>query len=200
MSRVSFAVMAHPSRSRWVTELLAQLPPETPVAWAEPPWATRSDHGACWRTKRAALQLHSDAPFHCVIQDDALLAQNFVHRVEQLVEHGDYVYMLFYRHKHGWQDSMREARRAEVSGRGYFITSYTAMLGVATVIPTAWIDDLVEYGDGRDPTLGDDNRLKTWVRHSGREILVPIPSLVDHRVGPSLVGHPDKRVAWRFAS
>jgi hypothetical protein len=194
---VSYAVMAHPERAAWVAELQQTLG-DVPVAWAEPPYATPQDRSAVWRTCREALLLHTDAPFHCVIQDDAVLAPRFTDRVEQMVEAGDYLYMLFWRPKLGYREEQHLAFRA-FRRPGYFIKSGGAMLGVAMIYPTHLIPDIVAFCDAFDPTKSDDERVKGWADDRGISTYVPLPSPVNHRGDKSLVWHGGrKRVAWRF--
>jgi hypothetical protein len=176
-----------------VDQLLGQLGP-VPVAWACPPWATREDASPAWDTKRRALLMHTDAPFHCVIQDDAVLGQDFRSRLEELVQAGDHVYGLFYRHKPNRDDLRQRARRAT----DHFLAP-GFLLGVGVVVPAARIADLVAYCDGVVTNRGDDFRMRRWMAARGIETYVPIPSLVDHRPGPSIIGHNGDRVAWRFA-
>ncbi|MCC6619474.1 MAG: hypothetical protein IT341_10610 [Chloroflexi bacterium] len=192
---VSIAIMAHPQRAAWVAELQAQLG-DVPVAWAEPPYATKRDRGPCWRTKRAALLLHTDAPFHCVIQDDAIPCSDFVDHLEQLIQRGERVYGLFYRHKRTWPEAIARANVALRHGRGVF--AHNNILGPGVVVPTHRIADLIAFCDELDPTLGDDDRMKLWLRANDEEALFALPSLVDHRVGPSFIGHPEHRTAWVF--
>lgn len=192
MTKVSFAIMAHPSRRRYVDQLVAEVG-DMPIAWAEPPFAEPGFREPVWRTQRAALLMHTDAPWHCVLQDDVLPCPDFRARVEELV-HGDQLFMLFYRHKRTWKKVNR------VAGLGQDFTMRGGLLGPALVFPTERIDDLIAFCDQMDPGLGSDDRIKVWARERGVDTYVPIPSLVDHRVGPSLVGHPESRVAWRVAS
>lgn len=192
--KVSYAVMAHPKRSADAIGLSAAL--DAPIAWAEPPWASETDRGPCWRTKRAALLMHSDRPFHCVVQDDAILGRDFIGRAEKLVDAGDYLYMLFYRHKRTWPGAIRAATTNQERG---FFTVRGMVLGVGLIVATERIRDLVAFCDGLDPMAGDDDRMKIWTQHRELDTYVPLPSLVDHRVQPSLIGHPLRRVAWKFA-
>ena len=195
--KVSFAIMAHPSRAPLVAELQERLGP-IPVAWAEPPYATPHDRGATWRTCRAALLLHTDVQFHCVIQDDAVPCADFATRIERLVTAGDYLYMLFWRRKQGHREEEHAAIRARRVG--YFIKSGGSMLGVGMIYPTHLIDDLVAFGDAQSPEMSDDERVKVWAVERKVQTYVPIPSLVDHRGEESLVWHGGRRrVAWRFA-
>lgn len=195
---VSVAVMAHPSRRAWVADLQRELG-DVPVAWATRPWATRGNRESCWRTKRAALLLHTDAPFHCVVQDDAILCTEFLERIDELVAHGEFVFSLFYRHKRTWPIAIDRANQALRRGLDHFVMNGN-VLGVAVIVPTHWIADVISFCDELPAHLGDDDRMKLWARERGHETLFPLPSLVDHRVGPSLIGHPPERVAWRFAS
>lgn len=192
---VSFAVMAHPRRRHQAERLAAELG-DAPIAWAQPPWAKKGDWTPIWRTRRAALRLHTDAPFHCIVQDDAILAPGFRERVEQLVTAGEYLYGLFFRKKRRYRGINVLADTAQASGS--FVSRRGPILGVGLVFPVAWIDDLVTFGD-RDPgTDGDDDRIRRWLHERGYSVCYPIPSLVDHQAGPSLIGNAAGRVAWRF--
>ncbi len=195
--KVSVAIMAHPDRAAWVTDLQATLGP-VPVAWAEPPYADEDDRSPVWRTCRAALLLHTDAPFHCVLQDDAVLGHDFTARLERLVEAGEFIYMLFFRQKRAYQEA--NALAIASLERGYFTMRGGPMLGVGLVFPTDRIADLVQFGDGADPVFADDERIKEWAKKRRLTTYVPMPSMVNHRGTESLVGHRiPNRVAWRFA-
>lgn len=200
MGNVSIAIQAHPARRPWVEALVTELGPEVRVAWAEPPYATATDWRPIWRTKRAALiaGLDRDAPFHCVLQDDAVLAPDFVARLERLVDAGPFLYMLFFRKKRAYPAINKLADL--MLGDGGFVTTSGPILGPGLVFPRATIAPIVAFGDA-DPGLdGDDDRIRRWVRATGHPVYVPLPSLVDHREGRSLIGHPDGRQAWRFAA
>jgi hypothetical protein len=193
---VSIAIMAHPDRRVWVDELQAQLGP-VPVAWARPPWATVRDREPIWRTCRQAMLLHDDAPFHCVIQDDAVLGHDFGARLERLVEAGDYIYCLFWRPHTGYPMEARLAQMNEPDG--YFKKLGGSMFGVAVVYPTRFIPEIVKAGD-REGRAADDMRVKKWAILNHVETYIPLPSLVDHR-GDTSFHDPSLpiRRAWRFA-
>lgn len=189
---VSYAIMAHPSRRAFVDELLATIG-DMPVAWAEPPYAAPGYRVPVWRTCREAMRMHTDAEYHCVIQDDALPCLRFRERVEALAT-GDYLYALFYRNKGSWPEVKRLARP------GVDFTVRGRLLGPAVVYPTRRIEDCIEYCDRLPDSLGSDDRIKVWAKDRGVDTYFPIPSLVDHRVGPSFLGHPKRRTAWRLAT
>ena len=189
---VSYAIMAHPSRRRFVRALQRELG-DVPVSWAQEPFAEPGFREPVWKTCRAAMLLHTDAPFHCVIQDDALPCPDFRAKVEALVETGEYIYQLFYRNKGSWPEVKRLARP------GVDFTYRGRLLGPAVVYPTRFIPDIVAACDAMSSRLGSDDRIKVWAADHV-DTYVPLPSLVDHRVGKSLIGHPERRVAWRVAS
>ena len=189
---VSYSIMAHPSRQRYVDFLQRKLGP-IPVAWAKPPYAEAGYREPVWLTCRAAMRLHIDAPFHCVIQDDALPCPDFQERVEALVQNGDYIYQLFYRNKGSWPEVKK------LAAPGVDFTYRGRLLGPAVVYPTRILPDLIDACDAMDARLGSDDRIKVWAA-ANIDTYVPLPSLVDHRVGRSLVGHPERRVAWKVAS
>lgn len=192
MPETSIAIMAHPSRATWVAELLEELGP-VPVAWAREPYATSGDQAPVWETRKAALAM-AEAEFHCVLQDDVVLARGFRERLGSLPMAPDRIGMLFYRHKYHRPEARIAARRA--LGAGGFLT-HGMVLGPGLVFPTERIADLIVSGeDGTSD--GDDPRIERWAVSRGIGTWVPIPSLVDHRRGPSLVGHSPRRRAWRF--
>jgi hypothetical protein len=196
VTAVSIAIMAHPERAAWVDELRAQLGP-VPVAWARPPWATVRDREPVWRTCRAAMLMHDGAPFHCVIQDDAVLGADFVGRLERLVTAGEYVYCLFWRPHTGYP---MEARLAAINeDAGGFTKLGGSMFGVGIAYPSRYIPEIVKFGD-RQGRAADDMRVKAWAIGAGIKTYIPLPSLLDHRGDRSLhdPSLPIRR-AWRFA-
>lgn len=190
--KTSFVVMADPRRRRRALALAEEME-GAPIAWAAPPWATKDDWGPVWRTRRAALLMHTDAPFHCVVQDDVVLARDFLYRVDRMVEAGDFLYMLFFRKKRNWPEANKAA-----DVRRDFIFANGPLLGPGLVFPTHWIADLIEFCDELDPRWGDDDRMRRWLRARGLSTYIPIPSLVDHAPNGSLIGNGNNRQAWRF--
>lgn len=189
---VSFAIMAHPSRSRFVRDLLRELG-DIPVAWAQPPYAEPGYREPVWRTCREAMQLHDGSEFHCVIQDDALPCPDFRAKVDELVQRGEFIYQLFYRNKGSWPEVRQLAKP------GVDFTYRGRLLGPAVIYPTRVLPDLIAACDQMETRLGSDDRIKVWAE-ANIDTYVPLPSLVNHRIGPSLLGHPERRVAWRVAS
>src|SRR5690606_32431577 len=80
--RLSAAIMAHPIRKEQVKELQAMLDRPVPVAWGPNPEPS-PDPQRRWATRRAAWELHDPtADWHLVIQDDAIVCQDFLAGLE----------------------------------------------------------------------------------------------------------------------
>jgi len=198
MSAVSVAIMAHPSRSEFVDELQTQLPE------AEVVWDRCNDR---WDTgRRAVMAYDPDADWHLVVQDDAILCSTFLPGVEAALagvplEHPVSFYTGKTRPYGSFMKktvaSARHHRRAWVKMRG-------PLWGVAIAQPVAMIERMVEGADELDNIPNYDMRIAEWYHWQGIECFYSVPSLVDHRTGPSnpsLVpgrGHSPARTAFEF--
>lgn len=185
MERLSFAVMAHESRARFVEGLLPQLPPGTPVVWDR--------FGDRWETgRRALLAAHPASDRHVIVQDDAVLCRNFVQGAAAAACHAGDQPVAFYcgnaRPLRGIFDNL--VQRARARGNSW-VQEQGPYWGVSVAIPTHHIVDLVEWGDAHeDVTPNFDIRMAAWYRQKRKKCLYTMPSLVDHRPiheNPSLV-------------
>jgi hypothetical protein len=173
-------VMAHPDRREWAEALAAELRCEIIY-----------DRGAgLWDTARRALLAHDpQAVYHLVVQDDALLAGDALvalsgalraaagHPVSLYVGHSldDYQPQI--------RTTFDEALRAgqswvEADGPGW---------AVAVAHPVRLIRRVVEVADRYARTAPDDRRLTYAYQQMGLKCWYTVPSLADHRDGPSLV-------------
>ena len=136
---ISATIIAHPTRRKYVRELQRMLDRDVPVVWDE--------KSNMWDTARRAI-LHHDpkADYHLIIDDDALPTPNFLEGVERMLQHlpqptlvGLFVgedirlpYLLAGHKGHGGVTPLHEVSFLQLSG--------VLNWGVATCIPTAWID------------------------------------------------------------
>lgn len=192
--RVSAAIMAHPVRRAEVEELQASLDRDIPVSWATNREPSKRPE-ARWQTGRAAWQMHDPAAdWHIVIQDDAIVSADLLAALEKAVEHitieapmspylgtkrpAQQVYL----------DLIRQATRRRAS----WIRGLSINWGVAIAAPTSTIPDMLRWCDTRR-TMPYDMRIGRYYRdHLRVATWYTWPSLVDHRQGPSLVGHGDE--------
>lgn len=193
---LSVAIMAHPSRERYIPALRRRLP------GAEVVWDEKNDR---WDTGRRSIMAHDpDAKRHLIVQDDAILSKRFLAGVREALEHvPEDSPASFYLGKtmpHGpYVD--RALRQAE--GKSW-LAMRGPWWGVAIALPVHQIQPMVEYCDLLDiPNY--DRRMSRYFEDHGIECWYSLPSLVDHRVGeenPSLVhgrGATAGRVAHSFA-
>jgi hypothetical protein len=196
--RLSFAVQAHPSRAEYIEHVAERLP-GVPLAL---------DIGAGqWETARRAWAAYDPgATVHVVLQDDAVLCADFERRVaEEALRGADDAVSLYLGRE---VPPMARAARQQLLRGTAEVSSPTLYWGVALALPTRWIPNMLawtarrkvpEHWKGRR----SDTRIGKYVEHIGRRFRYPLPSLVDHRVGPSLfpVGSetPAERVAFWWA-
>lgn len=191
------AIQAHPSRAKFIRSLTDILG-DVPVAWSE-------REGDVWDTwKRASALRVPDAEFMCVIQDDAIVTPMFHERMRKMIQDGGdaFLYCLFFRKKsrRTHSDMNTAADHAVAHDQDHFVFP-RFQFNVGSVIPTKYLPELIEHGDGIS-SYGDDPRINSFATSRRLLTYYPLPSLVDHRDGVSVIGaeRPRRRRAWQFAS
>jgi len=192
--KLSVKIMAHHKRADFVPHLVEQLGiTEDDVIWDR--------HQDRWDTGRRAWEaIDPNAGWGCVIQDDALVAGDFIPGMEAAL---DYVpdrclvspYIGTRRPSSSRVErAVREAAAADAS----WVEMPSLNWGVAIIAPVRIIAGMLPWCDVQpypnyDRRIGryaiDVLRYPTWCTW---------PSLVDHRDTPSLIGHGGGRVAHRF--
>jgi hypothetical protein len=185
--------MAHPKRAPFVPELEHALDRPAAVVWDD-------GSNSRWGTgRRALLAYDPDATHHLVIQDDAVIPRDLVAGVEAALAHApaDVPVCLYVGKVRPYREMVTEYV-ARAAGASWLVMDRLNW-GVAIVIPTTMIDDLVAFCDTLSiPNY--DSRMSAWFEANDIRVWYPWPSLVDHRESPSLVpgrGHSG-RVAHRF--
>jgi hypothetical protein len=188
--KLSVAVMAHPKREHYIPSLLKALDfPKTVVIWDQ-----KNDR---WDTGRRSLLAYDHiATHHLVIQDDAWPAPDLI---DALHCYGPYVparcpISLYTGNVGRFLRKMNAMTRPD--------TSWMIMPGInwgpGLVIPTRHINDLVTFCDHR-PEPNYDLRISRYFEKQQIKCWYTLPSLVEHRDGPSLVpGRNGGRQAWKF--
>src|SRR3989344_1340879 len=192
---LSISIMAHPSREKYFPYLKERL--------GDVPFSVDRERIGAWpNCRRAWLLYDPEALFHVVIQDDAIVCDNFQARAEKVINEASRVMgsnhfaISFY---HGNKKAFADEARAALK-RGYRIHSRPGW-GVAICLPTKVIQDLVRECDTFDE-LQDDERISRFLLNHKMGVYFPMPSLIDHRANdetPSLVGDPgENRCAFAF--
>lgn len=195
--RVSVALMAHPRRAKFVTQLRRKLDCASVVAWDR-----RNNR---WDTgRRALLSYDPQATHHCVIQDDAVVPHHLMRGVAQALSQvpvaaGTPTPLCLYtgRTERFRPQLDRLTKRDPVPG---WLRMSSVYWGVGLVFPTELIKPMVAWADRQKHIANYDLRIGAWMADQGIAVWYPFPSLVDHRSSPSLVpGRISRsRRAYRF--
>lgn len=192
---ISVAVMAHPKRAQWVPELVEKLDADPTVVWDR--------HNDRWETgRRSMLAFDPDARYHLVIQDDAIVPRNLVAGLERAIEHcprdheQPLMMGLYVGRTRPYATYVQEL--ADKAGRGTsWLTMSMIHWGVGILAETRVIPEMIEWGDRHGEVRNYDTRIGTWCQVHGIPAWYPWPSLVDHRISPSLI--PGRRSDQRYA-
>lgn len=193
MQTVSVSIMAHPARADQVSKLQSKLDRPSVVTWDQK--QDRIDTGT-----RALLSYDREATHHCVIQDDAIVPRDLITGIEKILNSPSMrkdVPLCLY--AGNIKSFVRRFRQAERNGVYSWLLMSGLNWGVAVVIPTLEIDPLVSFMLNpvrREPQY--DLRMSRYFEFKRIAVWYPIPSLVDHQHGPSLLGQGDRRSAWKF--
>lgn len=180
---LSVRIAAHKKRAMWAQALSKELDAE--IVW--------DSVNNTWETHRRAL-LSAEGTHLLLIQDDAVPSEGLIESVTRAIEYsGEHPICLY---------SQATKRLGEVE-RLNPVTWWAGLgplYGVANVIPTQHIEDIVRAGDiYRGPSY--DRRLWMWYKAKGITCLYTYPSLVEHRGIESLMWQNRKeRPAHSFGS
>jgi len=191
--KLSISVMAHPSRAQFFPYLQEKL--NLPLSKF-----SIDQNNNLIANSRAAWMMHDpDADFHCVVQDDAVVADNFREKAAAFIVK---------------QEEKRRAERRPVQGYNFFLKQdrrkspiwpqdgvYVDKVtrgGVAICLPTAHILPMLrEYDLQR--SKHDDDRISEYVKRNGIKMLFPVPSLIGHRGDiESVAGNGHSLDVWKF--
>lgn len=200
---VGGAIMAHPVRGEWVEELVSQT--GYPISWSvgEP----TVDPEKRWAVGRAAWELAAQqgAEWSLVVQDDAVLCNNFLTLIESLTDAvGDKGLVCAYTGTPKIKNGIVQSSSLQMIRKANGPVNVTSMgslnWGVAIAVPTKHVLEMLSWCDARE---GDpyDYRIGCYLRDElGLPTWHPHPSLVDHRGKDSLIGRDSDRprVAYWF--
>lgn len=189
---VSVVVMAHRKREAYIPGLLAALDRPAEVVW------DAGDNNR-WNTGRRAWQAVDRSTSHgLTIQDDAIPCRDLVAGIEQALQHvpPDSPLCLYCGRTRPYRELVQRLV-TEAGQETSWLTMAQCHWGVGIVMPTKWIDDMVAWCDTRSEIANYDRRISRWIQHQGLTVYYPWPSLVDHRISPSLV--PGRQAAGRHA-
>lgn len=185
MTRVSVAIMAHPSRKHFVEQLQERFP-EAEVVWDR--------IGSRWDTGRRSLLAHDEsATHHFVIQDDSIPCKDLVPGICEMLKYvHEHPISLYTGKVRPFQRTITPTvARARREGLPWMATE-GPLWGPGLVFPAAHISEIVRWCDKQD-VPNYDRRIGLWYKAAKIDCYYSVPSLVDHRgvdENPSLV--PDR--------
>lgn len=218
-NRFSIAVQTHPGRMEqgYLRDVLEGISPTFDYDSARDRWngangavvSIHVDRGAGqWVTAQSAWAAYDPkATHHVVLQDDSVLCADFIERLDEAVISDQCAYSLYFGNEIGQlrRDAAYHAKR----GAGW-VDLRRMYWGVAIALPVrlvpgmlAWTSDLEVPENWKNRR--SDSRIGRFCEHHDVTVRYVLPSIVDHRVGPSLFGKykslmPNQRVAWWFAN
>jgi len=189
---LSISVMAHPSRAEHFPYLAEKL------GIGMDKFSIDTGFGL-WENCRRAWELRDPtALYHVVIQDDAIVCENFRDRAEEAIyaalrRESNIAFSFYY----GRRANIAKEQAAALE-RGYAIRR-SLTWGVAVCLPGPLIPDMLRECNGMYFTPQDDARIGHFLKMRDVRVYHPLPCLIDHRSGPSLVGDPgENRHAYAF--
>jgi hypothetical protein len=181
---ISVAVMAHHKREAWVPELVDSIDADVEVVWDR--------HNERWETGRRALLAYDPAAsHHLVVQDDAIVCRDLVAGLTVAVEHSQFhpVGLYIGTIRPARSDVVAAVRIAQLN-RSSWVQMEGPWWGVGILVPTAHIEDIVEFGDRKTSVANYDMKISRWYKTQNIDCWYTFPSLVEHRHGdenPSLI-------------
>jgi len=186
--KLSISIMMHPSREEFKDYLKSKLG-DVPLSM---------DNGiGIWANCKQAWRLHNpEAEWHVVIQDDAIVCDDFLRKAENEImkaeELGcDYANFFFGKRK------LMDVHQKFGMQHGYWMSGWLHW-GIAICAKVKHIEPMLKFGDTMNIPQ-DDTRLANYVKSQRLKVYYPIPSLIEHRIGKSLVGDRGvERTAFLF--
>ena len=137
-------------------------------------------------SRQSWLSSEKNSDFHLVIQDDALVCENFYKRVHEVLDKAGedrfkYAYCFYFRLKNPKKPVFMDFNKKAVEGlsRGLFFDKYLRY-GIALMIPSSKVLEMIEHSDSLDD-LGkhDDSRYSNFLSKNNIPIVYTLPSLID---------------------
>jgi hypothetical protein len=190
--KLSISVMAHPSRTRFFPYLQDKL--RLPLSQ----FSIDKKNNLLENSKAAWMMYDPEADFHCVIQDDAIICENFREKAVVFISEQEDRRIKESRPAQGYNFFLKQDnRKSPLWPKDGAYTDNVTRAGIAICLPVAHIKPMLLEFD-RQHSRHDDDRISEYCKRIGMKILFPVPSLIDHRIdGISLANNPVGLAAWK---
>jgi len=194
ISQLSISVMAHPSREAKFAYLRSRLGEDTPFAV--------DDGRGIIENCLHAWELHDpEASHHVVLQDDSIVCEGFKEKAEAFIDRVHRQYKGGHKAFSFYFGARQALQQLAVAGmkQGYVIRR-RPYWGVAICLPVPLIPEMIrEVRAMTGNEKHDDARIGNYLAQKGIAVFFPMPSLIDHSHGHSLVGDPgENRHAFAY--
>lgn len=193
--KISISIMAHPSRKEYAEHLYTLLGDnfcQKNIVY--------DTHNNEWDTgKRSLLTNDPGADWHIVIQDDAIIHDNFFKNVFNALSVNKRVLTSFYvGQSRPWPERVKNAVYKAKLDNYNWLEAETLFWGVCIAIPVEQINPVLDLVD--NIKLEYDQRIGQYYVRNSIKVRYTIPSLVNHRDETSLImGHNERAQSPRVA-
>ena len=153
--------------------------------WKSGPWFTAK---RCWQHG-----VHINGTHHLILQDDITVCEDFLLSVHEVIKAYDESPICLYANRKICEQAKKQDAK--------WVRIPDGIWGPAVILPTKYISEFLFWEEKHiKPTFKhDDSRLAMWCVETGRKVMCPQPSLVQHDASQkSLLGqsHPFKVARW----
>lgn len=167
--KLSISVMGHPKRSEFFPYLKDRL--------GDVPFSIDEGKGLIWNCQNAWSMYDPLADYHVVIQDDAIVCDNFRERAVEVLKKANGLPVSFF---HVSPLSYRKYKQQREETGGIIQPGLSG--GVALCLPVKLIPEMLVHYNA-DTVPHDDHRVGRFLLSKNIPFYFPFPSLIDHRVG-----------------
>jgi len=195
---VSCTVMAHIKRVEEATDLYVKL---MKMPFARVTISMDYDNDEWNNGRNAWVDAETFEDFHCVIQDDSIISDNFYENLETALRQApaNDILSLYTGTSRPFKNQVQKAVDKAKEENASWLKSNRLMWGVAIVMKTEHIEHMLKYVE--KSTLPYDERIGSYFKHIGKQVYYCRPSIVNHRDEQSLIKkvHNYPRVAHEYS-
>jgi hypothetical protein len=192
--KLSISVMAHPSRRQYFQYLCEKLQ----LTYAQ--FSIDQKNNLLENSKSAWMLHDPEASFHLVVQDDAIICENFREKAVAFITEQEEKRIAAGRSMQGYNFFLKQdPNKGPLWSKDGVYTDNVTRGGVAICLPVLHIPTMLAEFD-RQRSRHDDDRISEYVKRQGMKILFPVPSLIGHRCDiPSIANTNKSLEVWKFS-
>lgn len=191
--KLSISIMAHESRERYFNYLREKLG-DVPFSIDK----IGEENIGIWENCKRSWKLYDkNADYHVVIQDDAIIGNDFINKaIKEIEAHPGNAFSFYFGNRKRFKET------AEKADKQNGITMHWLSWGVAICLPVNQIEKMIKYCDKLPERLKkhDDTMIANFLKSIKMPVWYPMPSLVDHRNEDTLMNSDLEggRKAYKF--